>query len=162
VNPSGKLPVTFYRSDSQLPDYEDYSMKGRTYRYFSDALFPFGYGLSYTKFAVGDGRIAKQGDNFVLTVPVSNKGKRDGTEIVQVYVKDPADTEGPLRSLRAFQRIDVKAGKTAEAVLTLTPKTFELFDPKTNTMHTHSGRYEVFYGNSSHPEDLKRLEVNLE
>ena len=162
VNPSGKLPVTFYKNDSQLPDYEDYSMKGRTYRYFSDALFPFGYGLSYTKFVVGDGRIAKQGDNFVLTVPVSNKGKRDGTEIIQVYVKDPADTEGPLRSLRAFQRIDVQAGKTAEAVLTLTPKTFELFDPKTNTMHAHSGRYEVFYGTSSRPEDLKVLEVNLE
>ena len=77
-------------------------------------------------------------------------------------MKDPADTEGPLRSLRAFQRIDVQAGKTAEAVLTLSPKTFELFDPKTNTMHAHSGRYEVFYGTSSRPEDLKALEVNLE
>ena len=160
-NPSGKLPVTFYKNSDQLPDYEDYSMKGRTYRYFSDPLFAFGYGQSYTQFQVGEGRIVKQGDNFTLTVPVKNIGKRDGTEVVQVYVRDPQDTEGPLRSLRAFQRVDVKAGKTAEAVITLTPRTFELFDTKTNTMHAHSGVYHVFYGNSSRPEDLKQLDVNL-
>ena len=159
VNPSGRLPVTFYRNSQQLPDYEDYAMKGRTYRYFSDALFPFGFGLSYTNFVLGKARLESDGDNLRLTVPVSNQGKRNGTAVVQVYVKDPADTEGPLRSLRAFQRIDVGAGKTAEAVLTLTPKTFELFDPKTNTLHAHPGRYQLFYGTSSRPEDLQLLEV---
>lgn len=161
VNPSGKLPITFYRSTEQLPDYEDYSMKGRTYRYFSDPLFAFGYGLSYTQFQMGQGRIVKQGDNLLLTVPVTNKGRRNGTEVVQVYVKDPADAEGPLRTLRAFQRIDVPAGKTVEANIILTPKTFELFDTHTNTMHTHSGRYQIFYGNSSRPEDLQQLDVDL-
>jgi len=160
-NPSGKLPVTFYKNSGQLPDYEDYSMKGRTYRYFSDPLFAFGYGLSYTQFQMGEGKIEKQGDNFVLTVPVNNIGKRDGTEIVQVYVRDPKDTDGPLRSLRAFQRVDVKAGQTVNAVIKLTPRTFELFDTDTNTMHAHEGRYQVFYGNSSRPEDLKQLEVTL-
>ena len=159
VNPSGRLPVTFYRNSQQLPDYEDYAMKGRTYRYFSDALFPFGFGLSYTNFVLGKARLESDGDNLRLTVPVSNQGKRNGTAVVQVYVKDPADTEGPLRSLRAFQRIDVGAGKTAEAVLTLTPKAFELFDPKTNTLHAHPGRYQLFYGTSSRPEDLQLLEV---
>ncbi|MBP5380117.1 MAG: glycoside hydrolase family 3 C-terminal domain-containing protein [Bacteroidaceae bacterium] len=161
VNPSGKLPVTFYRSTEQLPDYEDYSMKGRTYRYFSDPLFAFGYGISYTQFQIGTGKISKQGENYILTVPVTNKGHRDGTEVVQVYVKDPADTDGPLRTLRAFQRIEVKAGKTATATFVLTPKSFELFDAQSNTMHTHTGCYQVFYGNSSRSEDLKELEVDL-
>ena len=161
VNPSGKLPVTFYRNTAQLPDYEDYSMKGRTYRYFSDPLFAFGYGISYTKFQIGNGKISKQGENYTLTVPITNKGRCDGTEVVQVYVKDPADTEGPLRTLRAFQRVEVKAGKTKEVTFVLTPKSFELFDAQSNTMHTHTGCYQVFYGNSSRPEDLKELEVDL-
>ena len=161
VNPSGKLPVTFYRSTEQLPDYEDYSMKGRTYRYFSDPLFAFGYGISYTQFQIGTGKISKQGENYILTVPVTNKGRRDGTEVVQVYVKDPADTDGPLRTLRAFQRVEVKAGKTSTATFVLTPKSFELFDAQSNTMHAHTGCYQVFYGNSSRPEDLKELEVDL-
>ena len=161
VNPSGKLPVTFYRNTAQLPDYEDYSMKGRTYRYFSDPLFAFGYGISYTKFQIGNGKISKQGENYTLTVPVTNKGRYDGTEVVQVYVKDPADTEGPLRTLRAFQRVEVKAGKTKEVTFVLPPKSFELFDAQSNTMHTHTGCYQVFYGNSSRPEDLKELEVDL-
>ena len=161
-NPGGKLPVTFYKSSAQLPDFEDYSMKGRTYRYFNDPLFAFGYGLSYTQFKVGDARLAKQGKDFVLDVPVSNVGKRDGVEIVQVYVRDPRDTEGPLKSLRAFQRVEVKAGQTAEAHLVLTPKSFELFDTETNTMRTKPGTYEVFYGNSSQDSALKKINVTIE
>ena len=120
-NPAGKLPITFYKNSEQLPDFKDYSMKGRTYRYMNDALFPFGYGLSYTSFRIGDATLSnsilKKGEKITLKVPVSNVGKKDGTEIVQVYVKDPADTEGPLKSLKAFERVEVKAGKTAEAVL---------------------------------------------
>ncbi len=167
VNPSGKLPVTFYRNSEQLPDYEDYSMKGRTYRYFSDPLFAFGYGLSYTTFALGDARIEKSNlkagnVEATLTIPVTNAGKQDGSEVVQLYVRDLADTEGPLKSLRAFQRVDVKAGQTANVRIPLTSKTFELFDPQTNTVHAHSGRYELLYGNSSRPEDLKRMELTLE
>ena len=163
VNPSGKLPVTFYRSSNQLGDYEDYSMKGRTYRYFNDPLYAFGYGLSYTTFAFDNGQLAidKSGEG-KLTLDVKNTGKRDGTEVVQVYVRDLSDTEGPLKSLRAFQRVDVKAGQTASVVIPLTRKTFELFDPSTNTMRAHAGRYEILYGNSSQDADLKRLEVTLE
>ncbi len=81
-NPSGKLPVTFYKSTKQLPDYEDYSMKGRTYRYMSDPLFPFGFGLSYTDFAIGTASCNKTqlrtDESLTLTVPVSNTGKRSG------------------------------------------------------------------------------------
>jgi beta-glucosidase len=101
------------------------------------------------------------GYNGTLTLDVKNTGSRNGTEVVQVYVRDVADAEGPLKSLRAFQRVEVKAGQTASIRIPLTEKTFELFDPQTNTVHAHPGRYEIFYGSSSRPEDLKRIEVNL-
>ncbi|MBR3619220.1 MAG: glycoside hydrolase family 3 C-terminal domain-containing protein, partial [Bacteroidaceae bacterium] len=106
VNPSGKLPVTFYKTSAQLPDFEDYSMKGRTYRYFNDPLFAFGYGQSYTTFEVKNGKIEKKGKNYELTADVANTGKRDGTEVVQVYIRDLSDPDGPLKSLRAFQRVE--------------------------------------------------------
>jgi len=160
-NPSGKLPVTFYKSSDQLPDYEDYSMKGRTYRYFSDPLFAFGYGLSYTQFTLGEGKVAKQGANYTLTVPVTNTGKRDGTEVVQVYIRDLSDPDGPLKSLRAFQRVEVKAGQTVNAQLVLTPQSFEFFDPETNTVHTKQGNFEVLYGTSSRDQDLKKLALTV-
>ena len=161
VNPSGKLSVTFYKDDSQLPDYEDYSMKGRTYRYFNDPLFAFGYGLSYTNFEIGEASIKGANGNFEVTVPVANKGQRNGTEIVQLYIREIADAEGPLKSLRAFQRVDVKAGETATATLKLTPKSFEFWDAATNTMRTKPGKYEILYGSSSLDKDLKKLTVTL-
>ena len=158
VNPSGKLPVTFYKSSSQLPDYEDYSMKGRTYRYFNDPLYAFGYGLSYTTFEIGEATM--QGTERI-TIPVTNTGNCDGTETVQVYIRDLSDAEGPLKSLRGFQRVDVKAGQTATATIDLTPKSFEFWDAETNTMRTKSGTYEILYGNSSQDKDLKKLTVTL-
>ena len=161
VNPSGKLSVTFYKDDSQLPDYEDYSMKGRTYRYFNDALFPFGYGLSYTTFEIGEAQIKGENGNFEVSVPVANKGQRSGTEIVQLYIRDLSDKEGPLKSLRGFQRIDVQAGATATATIKLDKKSFEFWDAATNTMRTKPGKYEILYGNSSQDKDLKRLEVSF-
>ena len=157
-NPSGKLPVTFYKSDSQLPDYEDYSMKGRTYRYFNDALFPFGFGLSYTTFEVGEATM--QGKESI-TIPVTNTGHRDGTEIVQIYIRDLSDKEGPLKSLRGFQRVDVKAGQTATATIVLDKKSFEFWDAETNTMRIKPGQYEILYGTSSLDKDLKKITVEL-
>lgn len=157
-NPSGKLPVTFYKSTEQLPDYEDYSMKGRTYRYMSDALFPFGYGLSYTTFSIGEAQMDKEA--MKLTVPVSNTGKRDGTEVVQVYVRKVGDTNGPLKTLKAYQRVTLKAGESKDVVLQLPAETFEFFDYTTNTMRvTPDSSYEVYYGSSSDNEDLKVIAV---
>ena len=161
VNPSGKLPVTFYRSDAQLPGYEDYSMRGRTYRYFSDPLFAFGYGMSYTTFSIGEARLSRQGDGYTLNVPVKNTGSRDGSETVQVYIRNLQDAEGPLKSLRAFQRVSVKAGQTTTATLQLTQRSFEFFDTSTNTMRTKPGRYEILYGTSSQDSDLKHLTIDL-
>ena len=162
VNPSGKLPVTFYRNSEQLPDYEDYSMRGRTYRYFDDPLFAFGYGLSYTTFEVGEANL-KMGDGYdgTLTVALTNTGQRDGTEVLQLYVRDLADSEGPLRSLKGFRRVDLKAGQTATVQLPLTATTFELFDTASNTVQPHPGRYQLLYGTSSRPADLKSLEVEI-
>ena len=162
VNPSGKLPVTFYKSSNQLPDYEDYSMKGRTYRYFNDALFPFGYGLSYTNFEIKNGKLEmRNGGNGTLTVDVTNTGKRDGDEIVQLYIRNLQDAEGPLKSLRAFQRVSVKAGQTKTVTLELTPESFEFWDPTTNTMRVKSGSYELLYGNSSDDKALKIITTNI-
>ena len=161
-NPCGKLPVTFYKSSNQLPDYEDYSMKGRTYRYFNDALYPFGYGLSYTAFEIRNEKMEMGNDGSgTLTVDVVNTGTKDGTEIVQLYVRNPADPEGPLKTLRAFQRVDVKAGQTIQTVLKLSRESFEFFDPQTNTMRVKPGTYEVLYGSSSADKDLKRTTVNI-
>ena len=158
VNPSGKLPVTFYKNDSQLPDYEDYSMKGRTYRYFNDPLFAFGYGLSYTTFEIVEATM--QGTESI-TIPVKNTGNVDGTEVVQVYIRNTADAEGPLKSLRGFARVDVKAGQTATATIQFDKQSFEFWDAETNTMRTKPGTYEIFYGNSSQDKDLKKLTVTL-
>ena len=159
-NPCGKLPITFYKSTSQLPDYEDYSMKGRTYRYFNDALFPFGYGLSYTTFEVGEATATVDGDDITINTTVKNTGKRDGTEIVQVYIRNTADADGPLKTLRAFQRVDVKAGQTAQTGLQMNRESFECWDAETNTMRVMPGTYEVLYGNSS--QNLKRMTLKIQ
>ena len=160
-NPSGKLSVTFYKNSEQLPDYEDYSMKGRTYRYFDDPLFAFGYGQSYTTFEIGEAKIDGKGTDYQVTIPVTNTGKCNGTEIVQLYIRDLSDKEGPLKSLRGFQRLDVKAGQSATATITLDAKSFEFWDATTNTMRTKPGQYEILYGNSSRDNDLKRITITI-
>ena len=143
-------------------------MKGRTYRYFDDPLFAFGYGQSYTTFEIGEAQVNSGQDsqlstiNYQLNIPVTNTGKKDGTEIVQVYIRDLADKEGLLKSLRAFQRVNVKASQTATATLALTSKSFEFWDPETNTMRTKPGTYEVLYGNSSQDKDLKKTTITIQ
>ena len=130
-------------------------MRGRTYRYFNDPLFAFGYGMSYTQFEIGKAEVKPDGDGFVITVPVSNKGQRSGTEIVQVYLRDLSDNDGPLKSLRGFKRVDVKPGTTVQAEIKLPREAFEFFDASTNTMRIKPGRYEMMYGNSSLDSCLK-------
>ena len=138
-------------------------MKGRTYRYFNDPLFAFGYGLSYTTFEMRNEKLEMRNDGSgTFTVDVTNTGKKDGVEIVQLYVRNLADAEGPLKSLRGFQRVAVKAGQTATATIRLTPESFEFWDAETNTMRTKPGQYEVLYGDSSRDEDLKKLTVSIQ
>ena len=162
-NPSGKLPVTFYKNSNQLPDYEDYSMKGRTYRYFTDALFPFGYGLSYTNFEIKNEKLEmSHNGNGKLTVDVTNTGKRDGAEIVQLYIRDLQDAEGPLKTLRGFERINVKAGQTATAIIQLNIQSFEFWDSASNTMRVKPGKYEILVGTSSNDSNMKKLTITIQ
>lgn len=158
VNPSGKLPITFYRSTDDLPDFLDYRMTGRTYRYFKgEVLYPFGYGLSYTSFELGK----PQYKNGVVTVNVKNTGKMDGTEVVQVYLRRTADTEGPLKTLRAYSRISVKAGQSQKVSIPLPRDQFEGWDAKSNSMRVVPGQYELMVGTSSADKDLKTIKVNM-
>ena len=144
--PSGKLPVTFYRNVEQLPDYEDYAMKGRTYRYFDgDPLFPFGFGLSYTSFSYGDARVKRR----TLEVPVTNTGSVDADEVVQLYVRFPQDADGPLKSLRGFRRVHVKAGETVTVSFPLTEDTFMAWSEEAGDMVPRKGEWELLYGPDS-------------
>ncbi|MDP4149989.1 MAG: xylan 1,4-beta-xylosidase [Bacteroidota bacterium] len=164
-NPSGKLPVSFYKNIAQLPGFEDYSMKGRTYRFMSDPLFPFGFGLSYTTFAIGDAQLSgpqmPSNGSVTLTVPVSNTGKRKGTEVLQVYIRKTGDTAGPLKTLRNFRRVTLSPGDRDQVAVTLNADAFQFFDRNTGTMMTSPGEYELFYGNSSADKDLKSIKVTI-
>ena len=160
VNPSGKLPVTFYKNTQQLPDFEEYKMAGRTYRYMKEQpLFSFGYGLSYTTFEFGTPKYnAKKG---VITVEVTNTGKRDGDEVVQVYIKRIADTEGPNKTLKAFKRVSLKAGEKKVISIDFKRGNFEGWDPEHNVMRVVAGKYQMMVGNSSRDCDLKTIEVKV-
>ena len=163
-NPGGKLPVTFYASNDDLPDFLDYRMENRTYRYFrGKALYPFGYGLSYTTFSIGKGQLSASAMNkdgkVTLTVPVTNTGKREGTETVQVYVKALDYPEAPIKSLKGFQKLSLKAGETATATITLDGESFEYYDEAIDELSTRPGRYQILYGNSSQEKDLKMISL---
>ncbi|HEX2920540.1 MAG TPA: xylan 1,4-beta-xylosidase [Bacteroidales bacterium] len=161
-NPSGKLPVTFYKSMQQIPDFEDYSMKGRTYRFMSDPLFAFGYGLSYTSFSIGEAKVnneSSKGGNIELSIPVSNTGSRNGIEVVQVYLRKLNDSDGPIKTLKGFKRVSIAPGKTVSVSIDLPRSAFEIFDRNSGKMTVVPGEYEIFYGNSSQSKDLKTTKV---
>ncbi len=145
VNPSGKLPVTFYKDDSQLPDFLDYTMKGRTYRYFKgEPLFPFGHGLSYTTFRKTLQRADAYEGGCIIQAEVENTGKRDGEEVVQIYIKKKDDIDGPIKTLRSYQRVSLKAGEKRTMAIYLNNDQLLWWDKASNTMQTMKpGEYEV-------------------
>jgi beta-glucosidase len=120
-NPAGRLPVTFYRSVDQLPPFEVYAMQGRTYRYFTgDPLYTFGFGLSYSTFAYSDLRVQPAaGGGLRITARVSNTSARDGDEVVQVYVGGGTGPGDPIRELKGFTRVHLRAGERREVAFTL-------------------------------------------
>ena len=133
-NPGGRLPVTFYKSVDQLPPFSDYSMQGRTYRYFKgESLYPFGFGLSYTKFVYSNLRFSaksvKAGRPIKVTVDVKNIGEREGDEVVQLYLTDvAASAPVPIRTLVGFNRISLRRGETRNVTFTITPRQMSLID----------------------------------
>ncbi len=159
VNPSGKLPLTFYADDSQLADYENYDMKGRTYRYFEGKpLFAFGHGLSYTTFKFGKGKVVNGADGVMeFVVKVKNTGKRDGENVVQLYVSRPDDTEGPNKTLRGYKRLSLKAGESAEVRIPISEETFLWWNPASGRMNPMAGEYILHYGDTSDDVGLKRI-----
>lgn len=166
-NPAGRLPVTFYKSIDQLPDFEDYNMQGRTYRYMTETpLYPFGYGLSYTSFAYKNAKLSKDkinaNENLTVTLDIQNTGKIDGDEVAQLYIKNPNDPKGPLKSLQGFKRTHIAAGETQTISFELTPKAFWSFNDETQTMEVRPGKYEILYGPSSANKDLKSLTLTIE
>ena len=155
-NPGGKLPVTFYAGDADLPDFLDYNMAGRTYRYFDGKpLWCFGHGLSYTAFKYGRPRVRK-GE---LVVKVRNTGSVDGDEVVQMYVRKDGDTEGPRMSLRGFRRVGIPAGKAVKVRIPLDDRTFECYDESVGKLSAGEGSFTLYCGGSSDPEALRSVRV---
>lgn len=167
-NPEGRMPVTFYRTTEELPEFTDYSMKGRTYRYMEqEALYPFGYGLSYTDFTYTDAEVSSdtlKRDGIEVKAVVTNTGNREGTETVQVYVK--AEREGtPNAQLKGIQKVSLQAGESREISIKLPLSAFALYDEQAIN-RVRKGRYLVSIGGTqpeSRSEKLtgKRVEVLL-
>ena len=162
-NPGGKLPVTFYESTADLPDFLDYSMENRTYRYFRGTpQYAFGYGLSYTTFEVGKAKISKKSmkadGSVTLTVPVENTGKYEGTETIQVYVKALDYDEASIKDLKGFGKINLKPGEKGKVEIVLNGESFQYYDPSIDELSTKTGRYQIYYGTSSLEEDLKTID----
>ncbi len=157
-NPEGKLPVTFYRTTEELPDFLDYAMKGRTYRYMvNEALYPFGFGLSYTEFTYSNERVSKSvldGDGISVKAMVTNTGSREGTETVEVYVK--ALREGtPGAQLKGVGKITLQPGESREITVKLPVEAFALYD-ENGVSGVEKGEYLVSIGGTQ-PE--KRSEA---
>ncbi|MDE6086174.1 MAG: glycoside hydrolase family 3 C-terminal domain-containing protein, partial [Muribaculaceae bacterium] len=150
-NPGGRMPVTTYMSDDDLPDFEDYSMEGRTYRYFDgDVRYPFGYGLSYTTFGYSPLEHAESkitGDSISVSTRVSNTGKRAGDEVVQLYVshRPAAESRVPKHSLKGFQRIHLNPGESKTVTFTLSPEELGLVDELGN-LTEKAGNVKIYVG----------------
>ncbi len=149
-NPGGRLPVTFYSSIDQLPGFENYAMKGRTYRYFGGTpLYGFGYGLSYTKFAYSklqlSSKTVKAGAQLTVEAEVRNTGKRAGDEVVELYLTPPASDVSPLRELKAFQRVHLEPGASQQVKFELDPRQLSEVDAA-GKRSVQAGSYTIFVG----------------
>ena len=163
-NPAGRLPITFYKADENLPAFDDYSMVNRTYRYFNgEALYPFGYGLSYTRFnysglTLDQTRITAQ-QKLNLQVQVKNTGKLAGDEVVQVYIKPQQSIRTrALKELRAVQRVSLRKGESRTLHFALQPdKDMLIYDEQKKSYTVDPGRYEIEVGTSSRDIRLRRM-----
>lgn len=161
-SPSGKLPITFYESDSQLPPFEDYSMKGRTYRFFNDTpLYPFGYGLTYSDFTIKSDFVNKSkiqiGEFIDFNLEISNIGPFDSGEAVQVYIKTPAlGNDYPIHELKAFQHIFIESGKSKTISFNIGSRELSSIDKHGNRVVV-PGKYKVYFGFSQPDERSKKL-----
>jgi beta-glucosidase len=156
TNPAGRLPVTFYKGSEKLPAFDDYNMKGRTYRYFEgEPLYPFGYGLSYSRFEYSNLKVTrsrvKKGDTVNVSLDIKNVGPRAGDEVVQLYVHEVAPPERRAsKDLRGIQRLSLQPGESRHATFTLVPnKDFTHYDAQHKRYAVNAGSYELQLGASS-------------
>jgi beta-glucosidase len=159
ISPSGHLPVTFYRSLSDVPDYKSYSMAGRTYRYYTGPVqYPFGYGLSYTSFGYAWKRPLKETyslkDTLSFSVEVSNLGPMGGDEVVQAYIQYPGLERMPLKELKAFQRVSVSANGSKEVDFSIPVGELQKWDLAKNGWKLYDGRYRIILGSHSRDEKI--------
>jgi beta-glucosidase len=152
VSPSGRIPVTFPKSFDQLPPYENYSMKGRTYRYMTaEPLYPFGFGLSYTTFSYTDSKVSAQKIKKNVAVKaeatVTNAGKMESDEVVQLYITAPQTGDNPLYSLKGFKRIHLKAGESQKVEFDITPELLQTINDNGNAVEL-AGNYTIHIGGS--------------
>ena len=166
-NPSGRLPITFYKSTSQLPDFLDYSMKGRTYRYMTEEpLYPFGFGLSYTDYyfskPVLSSNTVRNGSTVRVRVNVLNGGKVDGNEAVQVYVKRLNDPNAPVKALKGLKMVNLKAGEMKTVDIDLPASSFEYYDSASDGLVCKSGSYQILVGGSSSDKDLQSVNLTIQ
>ncbi len=168
-NPAGRLPITFYKSDKDLPDFGNYDMKGHTYRYFEGKpVFAFGEGMSYSTFSYDSAKFRTHmksinnidvAASYSLVISVTNTSKRDGEEVVQVYLKRNDDTAGPIRTLRGFKRVMIKAGETVDVEIPL--EDLRTYNPNTCQMEMMRGAHTLYYGPSSRIEDLHEVYIEF-
>lgn len=145
-SPSGKLPVTFYKSTNDLPDYDDYSLRGRTYRYFEGMPeFPFGYGLSYTKFEYSETQITKCGDEVKVNVSVKNIGNYDALEVVKLFRSEKNAENQPIKSLTRFEKIFIKQGESADICFNLTKEDFTHINVSGEKEYLSPDKFTLFF-----------------
>jgi beta-glucosidase len=149
-SPSGRLPVTFYKSADQLPPFEEYAMKGRTYRYFTgETLYPFGYGLSYSRFIYSNLKVpetVETGKMVTITADVTNSGSVAGDEVVQLYLSNKtAQVPVAVRSLEGFCRVSLKPGEKQTVSFTIKPTQMSIIDDDTKRVQ-QAGTFEVSVG----------------
>jgi beta-glucosidase len=165
-NPAGRLPVTFYASDSDLPAFGDYSMEGRTYKYFrSKPLYEFGFGLSYTTFdylkLTADKISATTNDTIHLSLTVKNTGKYDGDEVVQLYMRQPDFlTEQPIKALTGFSRETIRKGETKEIIFEVPVSWLRHWDSQSNDYSIAKGTY-IFEAGASSSDIRQKLEIEV-
>jgi len=169
-NPGGRLPVTFYKGVEQLPEFEDYAMKNRTYRYFEgQPLYPFGYGLTYSKFEYSNLKLSspelEAGNPLAVDVDVKNASQRAGDEVVELYVSFPKLPGAPLRALRGFTRVHLEAGELRHVKLTLQPRDLSYVDEAGDRI-VGAGDYTITAGGgqpgTAAPQAVARLSIRGE
>jgi beta-glucosidase len=160
VSPSGHLPVTFYKSISDVPDYQNYAMKGRTYRYFRGPVqYPFGFGMSYTSFEyqsqTSPAKALKLKDTVSVTINVKNTGKVDADEVVQAYIEYPSIERMPLKELKGFKRVSVSVGSSQPVTIKIPVSDLQKWDMKKHGWRLYPGEYKLVLGSNSVDEKLK-------